>query len=34
MQEAQTWEAMKNHMYVIADTLSKAIAKQFAAKLS
>ncbi len=33
-QEAQTWEAMKNHMYVIADALAGAIAKQFAAKLS
>lgn len=29
MQEAQTWEAMKNHMYVIADTLAGALAKQF-----
>lgn len=28
-QEAQTWEAMKNHMYVIADALAGAIAKQF-----
>lgn len=33
-QEAQTWEAMKNHMYVIADTLAGAIAKQLAAKFS
>lgn len=33
-QEAQTWEAMKNHMYVIADALAGAIAKQFASKLS
>jgi len=31
-QEAQTWEAMKKHMYVIADTLAGAIAKQFPAK--
>ena len=31
-QEAQTWEAMKKHMYVIADALAEAIAKQFAAK--
>lgn len=31
-QEAQTWEAMKNHMYVIADALAGAIAKQFPAK--
>ncbi|MGE5621822.1 MAG: hypothetical protein ACM3WS_01520 [Bacillota bacterium] len=28
-QEAQTWETMKNHMYVIADTLAGALAKQF-----
>jgi hypothetical protein len=27
--EAKTWEAMKNHMYVIADALGAAIAKQF-----
>jgi hypothetical protein len=33
-QEAQTWEAMKKHMYVIADALVEAIAKQFAAKFS
>jgi hypothetical protein len=33
-QEAQTWEAMKNHMYVIADALAGALAKQFAAKFS
>ena len=33
-QEAQTWEAMKNHMYVIADALAGAIAKQFPAKFS
>jgi hypothetical protein len=31
-QEAQTWEAMKQHMYVIADALAGAIAKQFPAK--
>lgn len=31
-QEAQTWEAMKKHMYVIADALANAIAKQFPAK--
>ena len=31
-QEAQTWEAMKNHMYGIADALTGAIAKQFPAK--
>ncbi len=30
-QEAQTWEAMKRHMYVIADALAGAIAKQFPA---
>lgn len=28
-QEAQTWESMKRHMYVIADALAGAIAKQF-----
>ncbi len=32
--EAQTWEAMKGHMYTIADTLAGAIAKQFPAKFS
>jgi hypothetical protein len=31
-QEAQTWQAMKQHMYVIADALAGAIAKQFPAK--
>jgi hypothetical protein len=31
-QEAQTWEAMKGHMYVIADTLAGALAAQFPAK--
>ncbi|MGQ0656782.1 MAG: hypothetical protein ACT4NU_01605 [Chromatiales bacterium] len=31
-QEAQTWEAMKGHMYVIADALAGALAKQFPAK--
>src|SRR5687767_5460583 len=31
-QEAQTWEAMKQHMYVIADALAGALAKQFPAK--
>ena len=31
-QEAQTWEAMKNHMYVIADALAGALAKQFPEK--
>jgi hypothetical protein len=31
-EEAQTWEAMKRHMYVIADALAGAIAKQFPAK--
>jgi hypothetical protein len=30
--EAQTWEQMKQHMYVIADALTAAIAKQFPAK--
>ena len=33
-QEAQTWEAMKKHMYVIADALAGAIAKQFPTKFS
>jgi hypothetical protein len=31
-QEAQTWEAMKAHMYVIADTLAGALAQQFPEK--
>lgn len=30
--EAQTWEAMKNHMNMIADALGKGIAKQFPKK--
>jgi hypothetical protein len=30
--EAQTWEHMKNHMYVIADALGKGIVKQFPKK--
>ncbi len=33
-EEAQTWEAMKKHMYVIADALAGAIARQFPAKFS
>jgi CTP:molybdopterin cytidylyltransferase MocA len=33
-QEAQTWEAMKSHMYVIADALAGAIAKQFPRQFS
>ena len=33
-QEAETWEAMKKHMYVIADALAGAIAKQFPGKFS
>jgi len=33
-QEAQTWEAMKSHMYVIADALAGAIAKQFPKQFS
>ena len=33
-EEAQTWEAMKNHMYVIADALAGAIAKQFPSQFS
>ena len=31
-QEAATWEAMRKHMYVIADALGDALAKQFPAK--
>ncbi len=33
-EEAKTWEAMKQHMYVIADALAGAIAKQFPANFS
>jgi hypothetical protein len=33
-EEAQTWEAMKRHMYVIADALAGAIAKQFPQQFS
>jgi len=33
-QEAQTWEAMKKHMYVIADALAGGIAKQFPKQFS
>jgi hypothetical protein len=33
-QEAQTWEAMKRHMYVIGDALAGAIAKQFPKRFS
>jgi hypothetical protein len=33
-QEARTWEAMKSHMYVIADALAGAIAKQFPRQFS
>jgi hypothetical protein len=32
--EAKTWEAMKNHMYVVADALGEGIAKQFPDKFS
>jgi len=32
--EAQTWEAMKRHMYVIADALAGGIAKQFPKQFS
>jgi hypothetical protein len=32
--EAQTWEAMKRHMYVIADALAGAIGKQFPKQFS
>ena len=30
--EAQTWESMKNHMYMIADALGNGIVKQFPKK--
>jgi len=33
-QEARTWTAMKDHMYVIADALTAAIAKQFPEKFA
>jgi hypothetical protein len=33
-EEAQTWETMKRHMYVIADALAGAIAKQFPKQFS
>jgi hypothetical protein len=33
-EEVQTWEAMKRHMYVIADALAGAIAKQFPKQFS
>jgi hypothetical protein len=33
-EEAKTWDAMKNHMYVVADALTNAIAKQFPEKFS
>lgn len=32
--EAQTWDSMKQHMYVIADALADAIARQFPAKFT
>ena len=32
--EAQTWQAMQQHVYVIADALTTALAKQFPAKFS
>lgn len=32
--EAQTWEAMKQHMYAIADTLAGALAQQFPGKFA
>jgi hypothetical protein len=28
-EEARTWEAMKNHLYTVADALADALAKQF-----
>lgn len=33
-EEAKTWAAMRQHMYVIADALAGAIAKQFPAKFN
>jgi uncharacterized protein YukE len=33
-QEARVWEDMRKHIYVIADALAEAIAKQFPDKLS
>ena len=33
-QEAETWEAMRAHMYKLADTLAGAIAKQFPDKFA
>lgn len=33
-QEAETWASMKGHMYVIADALAGALAKQFPAKFA
>jgi hypothetical protein len=33
-QEAQTWEAMKKHMYVISDVLTGGLAKQFPGKFT
>lgn len=33
-QEAQTWAAMKDHMYTVADALTGAIAKQFPERFS
>lgn len=33
-QEAKTWDAMRQHMYVIADALAGAIAKQFPSRFS
>jgi hypothetical protein len=34
VEEAQTWEAMKRHVYAIADALAAAIAKQFPRQFS
>jgi hypothetical protein len=33
-EEAQTWEAMKGHMYALADTLTGALAAQFPARFA
>ena len=31
-QEAETWNGMKKHIYVVADALTGALAQQFPAK--
>lgn len=32
-QESDTWKGMKQHIYVVADTLTGALAQQFPNKL-